>query len=198
MAPEAAWAERFGGQLLDTINESHELLIVAAELDESTERIIEYLLEYGVPVNAVFLRVFKDADREYLTRAWLRDPTETQAKSEEAQARHKGKEAWNGVDYYVSFGKGDQRNWEDAQAHGFVSAGGGAWYTRTLRKLQLGHRVFAHIPGVGYVGVGTVMSVARRADESTMPLKATTCSTTRKRTTWPRPSWVSGGSRLCR
>jgi len=185
VALEAAWAERFGGQLPETINESHELLIVAAELDESTERIIEYLVEYGVPVNAVFFRVFKDADREYLTRAWLRDPTETQAKSEEAQARHKGKEAWNGADYYVSFGQDDQRNWDDARTYGFVSAGGGAWYTRTLRQLQRGHRVFVHIPRVGYVGVGKVTSVARRAEEftvtkedgsvvpiSTMPLKA--------------------------
>ena len=28
----------------------------------------------GVNINAVFFRVFKDGDREYLTRAWLREP----------------------------------------------------------------------------------------------------------------------------
>ncbi len=119
LALDAAFADRFGAQIPDTVNESHELLIVAAELDEATERIIEYLVEYSVPVNVVFFRVFKDGDREYLTRAWLRDPTETQAKSEEVQARQKGKEPWNGTDFYISFGG---RDWDDAQQYGFVSA----------------------------------------------------------------------------
>jgi hypothetical protein len=40
--------------------------------------------------------------------------------------------------------------------HGFVSAGGGRWYSRTLRVLEPGHRVWAHIPRAGYVGVGVV------------------------------------------
>ena len=29
--------------------------------------------EYGVAINAIFFRVFKDGDREYLSRAWLVD-----------------------------------------------------------------------------------------------------------------------------
>jgi hypothetical protein len=40
--------------------------------------------------------------------------------------------------------------------YGFISAGGGRWYSRTLRVLEPGHRVWAHIPQVGYVGIGTV------------------------------------------
>lgn len=39
---------------------------------------------------------------------------------------------------------------------GFVSGGGGRWYSRTLEALQPGHRIFVHIPGEGYVGVGEV------------------------------------------
>src|SRR5690606_18036712 len=92
---EVAFASRFGGQPPEVVNESQELVIVASMLDDSTERIIEYLADFGVPVNAVFFRVFKDGDREYLTRAWLKDPSEAQAKTEEAQARQKGKEPWN-------------------------------------------------------------------------------------------------------
>ncbi len=42
--------------------------------------------------------------------------------------------------------------------HGFISAGGGRWYSRTLRMLEPGHRVWAHIPKVGYVGVGSVLA----------------------------------------
>ena len=71
---------------------------------------------------------------------------------------------WNGKDYYVSVGEGVHRNWEDSRRYGFVSAGGGAWYTRTLKSLQPGHRVFACIPGTGYVGVGIVT-------ESGVPVK---------------------------
>src|SRR5260370_11243278 len=160
---DAAFAERFGVQPPEVINEAQELLVVAAELDASTERIIAYLGEYGVPLNALFFRVFKDSDREYLTRAWLRDPDEAEQKAEEAQAQQSRKEPWNQRDFYFSFG-GESRDWEDARKYGFVSAGGGLWYTRTLRQLQPGHRVFVHVPEHGYVGVGTVTRPATRAD----------------------------------
>ena len=117
-----------------------------------------------MPVNAVFFRVFKDDHREYLTRAWLKDPSEAQAKTEEVQARQKGKEPWNGNDYYVSFGHSEHRDWEDARQYGFVSAGGGEWYTRTLRLLQPGNRIFVCVPKRGYVGVGRVIDTSKRAD----------------------------------
>jgi hypothetical protein len=63
---------------------------------------------------------------------------------------------WNGRDFYYCAGEGDRRRWADMARHGFVSAGGGRWYSRTLRRLQPGHRVWAHIPKRGYVGVGEV------------------------------------------
>lgn len=76
----------------------------------------------------------------------------------------KGLPAWNGRDFYVSFGENEQRSWDEAVEFGFVSAGGGEWYTKTLQQLEPGHRVFAYIPkgnGVGgYVGVGTVTDKA--------------------------------------
>jgi hypothetical protein len=71
----AAFADRFGRPLPDVINESHRLVIVASQLDESTQRIVEYLLEgFGVPVNAVFFRYFREGTSEYLARTWLSDP----------------------------------------------------------------------------------------------------------------------------
>jgi len=66
--------------------------------------------------------------------------------------------AWNGRDFYYSAGEGDRRRWTDMVRHGFVSAGGGRWYSRTLRALAPGHRVWAHIPRVGYVGAGEVVA----------------------------------------
>jgi hypothetical protein len=142
-------------EMPETLNESHELMIVASELDDSTERIITYLSEeYGVAINAVFFRYFKDGDREYLSRAWLIPPETVEAKKEEKREQV----PWNG-EYYVSFGHHegtDGRRWEDAQRYGFFSAGGGEWYTRTLKILEPGARIWVNIPGHGYVGVGVV------------------------------------------
>lgn len=70
------------------------------------------------------------------------------------------RDAWNGRDYYVSVGEGEHRSWDDFQRYGFFSAGGGVWYSRTLKSLQPGHRLFACIPGTGYVGVGIVKAAA--------------------------------------
>jgi hypothetical protein len=80
-----------------------------------------------------------------------------------------GAPAWDGLSYYVTFGDGEERNWEDARKFGFVSAGGGVWYSNTLRQVPPGSRVFAYIPkrsGVkGYVGVGEVTGEAVTASE---------------------------------
>lgn len=164
---DLAFQSRFPGATYpETINGSHQLLLVAAELDGSSERIIDYLLEFGVPVNAIFFRVFRDGEREYLTRAWLRDPFDVQARSEETQAEQRGRESWDGTSFYVAYGG---RDWEDARQFGFVSAGGGSWYSRTLRRLAPGARIFVHIPSKGYVGVGVVLEEAVPATEFSVP-----------------------------
>jgi len=49
-----------------------------------------------------------------------------------------------------------RRRWEDAVKYGFVSAGGGEWYSRSIRKLSAGARIFTRVPKAGYVGVGIV------------------------------------------
>lgn len=162
---EQAFSERFKvAEVPETLNESHKLVMVASELDDSTERIIKYLAdEYGVAINAVFFRFFRDEDRDYLSRAWLIDPELVEAKVEEKRE----KLPWNG-EYYVSFGHGDDgtsRHWDDARKYGFVSAGGGEWYVRTLKLLEPGGRVWINIPARGYVGVGTVVEGPTPANE---------------------------------
>jgi len=68
-----AFQQRFHVPLPDELNDSDELVIVVAGLDPSAERIVRYLAaEYGARINALFFRVFKDGEREYLARAWLR------------------------------------------------------------------------------------------------------------------------------
>jgi len=67
---------------------------------------------------------------------------------------------WNGRDWYVSFGAEDIRSWVDAMKYGFVSAGGGDWYSRTLCNVPTGAHIFAYIPQAGYVGAGVVTGPA--------------------------------------
>lgn len=49
--------------------------------------------------------------------------------------------------------------------HGFISAGGGEWYSKTLKMLKRGDRAWVNIPKTGYVGVGEVIGPRVIADE---------------------------------
>ena len=141
----------------DELNSSHRLVIVAEELDSSTERIVKYLQEvYDVDINVVLFHTFQDEDRLYLTRTWL---TEPDFLATELSSSSLSKGEWNG-EYYVSFGEGVSRLWNDAKKYEFVSAGGGEWYVKTLRRLQPGNRIWVSVPGKGYVGVGEVLKTA--------------------------------------
>lgn len=153
----------------EAIDVEHQLVIVASALDPASERIVLYAQGYGLPLNVVFFQTFQQDGTQYLTRTWLIDPTE-EVPVRKASHLKKQQEPWNGKDWYVSFGEGETRNWEDARRYGFVSAGGAPWYTRTLRILPLGGRVFVNLPGRGYVGVGIVTGAPAAARDFTVPI----------------------------
>jgi len=157
---EEGFSDAFDISLPEQINQRHDLIIVASGLDTSTERIISYLTDnYGVPINAVFFRFFRDGDRDYLARTWLIEPEEAERKVSKSAAR-KGSEPWNGRDFYISLGEFEFRSWIDCQNYGFISGGQGKWYSQTLKLLFPGARVFVNIPKTGYVGVGVVKDSA--------------------------------------
>lgn len=167
---EEAFAEQFGEAPPEELNAAQVFTIVAASVDNATERIVRFLNEsFGVPINVVFFRHFEDGGVSYLARTWLVE-RETQAPAG-GSAKKKSKEPWNGHDWYVSFGEfPNGRQWVDAMKHGFVSAGGDKWFSRTLKNLPVGARVFACIPKFGYVGVGLVLAEAKRFDEATVEI----------------------------
>ncbi|CDQ15562.1 nuclease [Klebsiella quasipneumoniae] len=164
-----AFQQRFNAELEDdAINKSHQIIIVAAELDPSTERIVDYLSKYGISINVLFFKVFQYGDEQFLSRTWLIDPGETQTNAAQATATSaNAKEPWNG-EFYVSFGDSNSRVWEEARRYGFISAGGGSWYSQTLKQLQPGNRVWVKIPATGYVGVGIVQSGVEPAGSFTI------------------------------
>lgn len=173
-ALEEAFAERFGETLPEEVNTAQMFTIVAASVDAVTERIVRFLNEeFGVPINVVFFRHFVDNGSSYLARSWLvENEGQTTAAGPTAARKAKTREPWNGTDWYVSFGDdGSTRDWVDASKYGFVSGGGGAWFSRTLKNLPIGARVFACIPKSGYVGVGTVTGDATRFDQASVDVE---------------------------
>lgn len=165
-----AFKQRFNIELEEeSINKSHQIIIVAAELDPSTERIVDYLSKNGISINVLFFKVFQHGDEQFLSRAWLIDPSETQTNAAQATAgtSANAKEPWNG-EFYVSFGDPQSRSWEEARRYDFISAGGGSWYSQTLKQLQPGDRVWVKIPATGYVGVGLVQSAVEPANSFTI------------------------------
>ena len=163
-----AFNQRFGSELdEDELNSSHQIIIVAAALDDSTERIITYLNARDVAINVVFFQVFQHGTEQLISRAWMIDPGETQENVAVTTKRKGTKEPWNG-EYYVSFGTNKSRSWRDARKYGYICAGGGQWYSQTLKLLSPGDRVWVNIPGKGYVGVGIVRESVRPAGEFTV------------------------------
>ena len=155
-----AYQEKYGTDLDESsVNKSVKMVIVAAKMDRSTERIIRFLQDtYQVKINILFFRVFQCGDQRLISRAWLAEDTE-ESTSVEAIIK-----PWNG-EYYVSFGE-DARNWDDAKKYGFISAGGGGFYTKTLGLLSPGDRVWVNIPRTGYVGVGIVEETVVQAKDA--------------------------------
>jgi len=173
-APGHSLAEDFRrrfAQELDeeTLNQSHQIIIVAASLDDSTERIIAYLSERDIPINVLCFQVFTHGTEQLLSRAWLLDPVRTQVSA--AAAPDGPNEPWNG-EFYCSFGHGKSRSWADAVQYGFICGGGGAWYSKTLQLLNAGDRVWVKVPGAGFVGVGRATGRAQPASTFRVPTPA--------------------------
>ena len=144
--------QRFGQDLdEDTLNQSHQIIVVAASLDDSTERIVAYLSERDISINVLCFQFFMHGDEQLLSRAWLLDPVQTQISANPKSGGDK--EPWNG-EFYCNFGHNENRSWTDAMQYGFICGGGGPFYSKTLKLLRSGDRVWVNVPGSGYVGVG--------------------------------------------
>lgn len=152
-----AYKEKFGTVLdEENVNQHVKMIIVASKMDNSTERIIHFLRDtYQVDINILFFSIYKCENQRLIARTWFEEDQEESAPSPVIT-----NSKWNG-EYYVSFGDDDNRKWKDAKKYGFISAGGGVWYTKTLELLSPGDRVWVNIPHTGYVGVGIVTEGVR-------------------------------------
>jgi hypothetical protein len=143
------------------------IVLVSGEFSKEITTAVLWLNERELDIRCVRLRPYSLDGRTLLDIQQvvpLPEATEyqVQLRKKEAEKRQSQKGGpWNG-EYYVSFGHSSEgRDWEDAMKYGFISAGGGSWYTQTLNMLEPGSRVWVNVPRVGYVGVGTVEEPAK-------------------------------------
>ena len=151
-----AFQGRFETSLPELINNDHRIVIVASELDDSSERIVQYLsARHSLNINVVFFTCFHQGKKEFIGRAWLLDPEEVEQRSDVRRSA-----SWSGY-WFFNVGESDNRNWDDCVKYGFLVAGWRPW-TDQLARLSQGSKVFAYIKGKGggYVGFGEVTQEA--------------------------------------
>ncbi|WP_447753532.1 nuclease [Pseudomonas nicosulfuronedens] len=167
----ADFQERFGTPLdVEELNQSHQIVIVAAELDSSSERIVAYLNERDIAINVLCFQVFQLGEQQLISRVWLLDPSEAPQPGASSKPGTPS-EPWNG-EFYCSFGDGFSRSWTEARQYGFICGGGGSWYSNSLKVLAPGNRVWVNVPRAGYVGVGRVIGHATPAADFRLPYQS--------------------------
>ena len=144
----------FGDSIPEKLNTTRRMIIVASILDNSSERIVRYLVEeYKVNINVVFFNYFKTETEELLGRAWLKDPDEVREISDGI------KSPWTGF-WFFNVGEGEYRNWDDNVRYEYIGAGQGIRFPRYLKQLKVGNKFYAYMKGLGYVGFGEVVKEA--------------------------------------
>jgi hypothetical protein len=81
---DEAFKRKFGTEIPEILNEHHKMMVVASEIDSSSERIIKYLSDsYGVGINAITFQYFQNEEgREFLARVFLIEPSEAEYRTQ--------------------------------------------------------------------------------------------------------------------
>jgi hypothetical protein len=79
---EKVFTEKFKREFPETLNENHGMLVVASEIDQSSERIIKYLSDaHGISINAATFNYFRSPEGgELLARIFLIEPGQVEDK----------------------------------------------------------------------------------------------------------------------
>jgi hypothetical protein len=165
--------QRFGNEIPDVDTRMHRLLLVAPNLDDASERIIQYLSSvYKMNINSVSFNVFGDDSNRILARSWLIEPSELARITDVSEAHGW---VWTGI-WYVNVGQqpeayegGVNRSWADCVKYQMISAGQGRKWSLQLEKLKVGETLFAYLNRRGYVGRGVVRSLAVKSSQFIPP-----------------------------
>jgi hypothetical protein len=82
------FTNRFKTPLPEALNQAHRMVIVASELDDSSERIVQYLSSvHSLDINVVFFTCFMQGGKELVGRSWLMDPAQVEDRRDKRPKR---------------------------------------------------------------------------------------------------------------
>ena len=83
-----AFETKFEKELPEVLNESPQSVVVAEAIDDSTERVVRYLADWGVPINVATMHCFKDrSGRQLLAQVYLAAPEVAESRVRVASRR---------------------------------------------------------------------------------------------------------------
>ena len=140
------------------------LLLVSQDFSRELTTAVMWLSGRDLDIRCIRIRPYRLEDRLLLDVQQiipLPEAADYQVRIREkvVAQRHRSRGEWTGY-FYVNVGEGDRRSWDDCRRYGFVAAGGGRWYSDSLRKLKPGNKIYAYQKGSGYVGLGKVVADA--------------------------------------
>lgn len=123
------------------------------------------LSEWAVGIK--WLNTFPKDQAQRFVGAFANQNVVCKLKQEKTLEFLREKFGWTG-DWFINVGAGSgSRSWEDCLRHGFISAGQDPRLTAAMRKLEVGHTLYAYLGGSGYVGFGQIV-------EEAVPIKSFT------------------------
>jgi len=106
--------------------------------------------ERDIPINVLCFQVFTNGAEQLLSRAWLLDPVAP--RSALRPPRRARTSPWNG-EFYSSLATTSRVRGPMQWTMGFISGGGGTWYSKTLQLLNPGDRVWVKVPRLWFRSV---------------------------------------------
>jgi hypothetical protein len=147
------------------------IVLFSEDFTKELSSSIIWLNNKGLDITCIKMMTYLFGDKQLIDFQQiipLKEAEEFQIKVREKQQKEQSARRasipWNG-ECYANFGNHESRSWDDARKYGFISAGGGSWYTRTLGILTEGDRVWVNQPGMGYLGVGIVKGPCKKLNE---------------------------------
>ncbi|MCG7561001.1 hypothetical protein [Pseudoalteromonas sp. McH1-42] len=153
--------EEFIDSDIEALNKSQRIILASKEFNSEVISAVLWLREFGLDIQCTRLAPYLDKDNELFIKPEtiipLPEAKDYIEKKEVKNRKTAISKGWTGY-WFVNVGEGKHRTWEDNLRFGYISAGQGLIYSKALKRLSVGDKIFAYMKGVGYVGFGEVQS----------------------------------------
>lgn len=155
--------EEFIDSDIEKLNEVQRIVLASRQFHSEVISAVIWLREFGVDIQCTRLAPFVDLDGNlFITPETIiplpeaKDYIERKEKKQRSGSQEHRE--WTGY-WFVNVGEGAARNWKDNVKFGYIGAGGKR-SSSALKRLSVGDKIYAYVKGLGYVGLGEVVSPA--------------------------------------